>query len=73
MRAHNVSDMSLLPASIAQWGERRIAVPTGSESLAPRARYLLPAGWPAVSGSGRITGQMKPVSGAGRVRLGWAR
>ena len=46
---HEVYPASVaLPASVAQWGELRIATPTGTVRAqvraAPRARYLLPAG-----------------------------
>ena len=57
-----------MPASVAQWGERRITAPTGGESpgSSRSARWLFApgggGGWPAVSGSDRITGQMKSVS-----------
>ena len=63
------------PASIAQWGERRVTAPTGGGSpvSSRSARSLFAPGRDGlrspVSGSGRITGQLKSVSGAGRVRL----
>ena len=42
---------NVISVSVAQWGERQIAAPTGSENpvqAAPRARYLLPAGMACV-------------------------
>ena len=61
-----------LPAPVAQWGQCQSSVLTGSESpvqTALGAGYLLLIGMVSARGSGRIDGQVTPVSGADRVRL----
>ena len=68
----STAPVARLPAQVAQWSQCQSSVLTGSESpvqTASGAGYLLLTGMVSARGSGRIDGQVRSVSGAGRVRL----